>query len=470
MASFIRSVAILPLAGVLACTSPGDDDDHTLSAPDSPLDVVLDGDVPTVATATWREGCADPARARVEFGLDTGYGMVAGARGSGDGGCEAILWGMKAATPYHYRAVEEIDGEWVAAADALLLTGPAPNSLPSVQVTDHDPERVRPGFLLTQLLTTPPAAVILDRDGDYVWWYQEEEGFMPGLFRVQLSRDREAVLLQRPSTGPNFQGPNELVLVSPTGGIVSSFPGSDRSSHDFDELPDGGVAILRSHGRTVDDGRTVYGDQIVELAEDGTETQIWTVWDWVEHDAEVFTPEEYGGDWSHANILRYDEASDRYHVSMRNFHTIWGIDRATGEVVSRVGGDESDYATAGGSTALTTLQHGFQLLDGGIVVHDNGSDDTLSSRGIEYTLAPGSGLAEQVWEYVPDPPYFNYALGDLLRHENGNTLIAFSMGGLIHEVGPDGELLWEMTVELGSGIGYVTWEESLGAQPDLWEP
>lgn len=459
----VRWLVLLPALGLLACTPPedGDDDDHTLSGEDSPLDVVLDADVPTVATATWREGCADPASAWVEVGLDTEYGMIARARESADGGCEAVMWGMKAATPYHYRAVEEVDGELVAAADALLLTGPVPNSLPIVRATIHEPDRVEPGFLLTQLLTTPPAAVILDRDGDYVWWNQEDEGFMPGLFRLQMSRDRETLLFQRPSEGPNFQDMGQLVFVAPTGEIEYAVPGSASSSHDFDELPDGRVAIIRSHGQTVPDGRTVYGDRIMELAEDGTETQVWTVWDWVEHDPEVFTPELYGGDWSHANILRYDEAQDRYYISMRNFNAVWGIERATGEVVWRFGGDTSDYATADGSTALTALQHGFQILDDGIVVHDNGTRDVLSSRAVEYTLDDDRGEAEQVFEYVPDPPYFNYALGDLLRHDNGNTLVAFSMGGLVHEVGPDGELLWEMTIELGSGLGYVTWEDSL---------
>ena len=458
---------LVSLLTTLACTptTSDDDDDVTLSGPDSPLDLVLDPDIPTVATATWRDGCADPGLAWVEFGLDTDYGQIAPARTTDDGGCEALIWGMKAAAVYHYRAVEEIDGEAVPAADARVLTGPAPNSLPIVRATHHVPGAVQPGFLLTQLLTTPPAAVILDRDGDYVWWYQEDEGYMPGLFRAQLSRDRATVLFQRPSGGPNFQDRGELIQVTPEGDVVASLPGSDRSTHDFDELPDGSIAILRSHPRTVDDGRTVYGDKILELAPDGTETQIWTVWDWVEHDPEVFTEDLYGGDWSHANILRYDEASDAYYVSMRNFHTIWGIDRATGDVFWRFGGDTSDYTDADGNTDLTSLQHGFQLLEDGIVVHDNGTAAVLSSRVIEYTLDDTQGLADPSLEYVPDPPFFNYALGDVVRHPDGNTLVAFSLGGLVHEVSPDGELLWELSVELGSGLGYVTWQETLTSGP-----
>jgi hypothetical protein len=459
---------LLPLLVVLSCTptEPGDDDDDvTLSGPGSPLDVVLDADVPTVATASWRDGCADPDHAWVEFGLDTTYGQLAPARATDDGGCQALIWGMKPAAVYHYRAVEEIDGEAVPAADARLLTGPAPNSLPIVRATHHQPDAIQPGFLLTQLLTTPPAAVILDRDGDYVWWYQEDEGYMPGLFRAQLSRDRETVLFQRPSGGPNFQDKGELIQVTPTADVVAAIPGSDRSSHDYDELPDGTIAILRSHAQTVADGRIVYGDQIIELAPDGSETQIWTVWDWAEHDPLVFTADLYGADWSHANILRYDEARDAYYVSMRGFHAIWGIDRTTGDVFWRFGGDSSDYTDADGNTDLTALQHGFQLLDSGIVVHDNGTRDALSSRVIEYALDDDHGLAEPVLEYVPDPPYFNYALGDVVRHLDGNTLVAFSMGGLVHEVSPDGELLWELATELGSGIGYVTWQETLTGGP-----
>ena len=102
-----------------------------------------------------------------------------------------------------------------------------------------------------------------------------------------------------------------------------------------------------------------------------------------------------------------------------------------------------------------------RLVEGGLLVHDNGSPDTASSRAAEYALDANGGTAELVWEYFPDPAYSNYALGDVSRLPSGHTLVTWGMAGQVDEVDADGALVWRLNVELGAGIGYTTWLEQL---------
>ncbi len=450
----MRLRSALPFAAALAALGCAAESE-TASPCGAATDLSLSALVPTVATVRWEACFEDSAEAWVAFGIE-GQELVSPAARDDDGWWEAVLLGAKAGSEIGYRPVEVHDGEEVPGEAGAYETGAAPPGLPKISVEGT----ATPGFLAAPLLTEPPAYVILDSDGDYVWWYQELEGFIPGLFRVAMSRDGRSLLFQPPSGGANYHDLQDVVRMSYDGTQVETYPGSHRGTHEFVELPGGSIGLLRTETREVD-GRTIHGDRLLEVGLDGSEVAVWTVWDWAEHDPEVFTEEEYGGDWSHANAVDFDEARGVYHVSLRNFGEILTIDRATGEVVEVFGGAHSDYTDAAGGTAFTALQHQFEILDGGLLIHDNDSADSQASRAVEYALDPATGEAELVWEYFPDPPYYNYALGDVARLPSGHTLVTWSMGGQVDEVSPDGDLVWRANVELGAGIGYVTWLERL---------
>ena len=52
-------------------------------------------------------------------------------------------------------------------------------------------------------------------------------------------------------------------------------------------------------------------------------------------------------------------------------------------------------------------------------------------------------------------------MGSVERLPNGNTLITFSSLGQIDEVTPEGELVWRLRAEMGSGFGYSSWRNNL---------
>lgn len=55
-------------------------------------------------------------------------------------------------------------------------------------------------------------------------------------------------------------------------------------------------------------------------------------------------------------------------------------------------------------------------------------------------------------------------MGDVHRFESGNTLVTFSYSGQVHEVSPDGEVVWKVSTSAGGALGYLVPVE------DLYDP
>ena len=59
----------------------------------------------------------------------------------------------------------------------------------------------------------------------------------------------------------------------------------------------------------------------------------------------------------------------------------------------------------------------------------------------------------KVWEYGEGEEINGNFLGQAMRLENGNTLVNFGGAGMLREVTPDGEVVWEVSNELGYVMG-----------------
>ena len=66
---------------------------------------------------------------------------------------------------------------------------------------------------------------------------------------------------------------------------------------------------------------------------------------------------------------------------------------------------------------------------------------------------------------MAEPAISNVIMGDVQRLPNGNTLIAYSQQGIVHEVNTNMEVLQELTWSLGGAIGYVNKRASLYGPP-----
>ena len=214
------------------------------------------------------------------------------------------------------------------------------------------------------------------------------------------------------------------------------------------------------------------GDEIVEVAPDGTVTHVFSVWDYLaptDERSDLWNADFYpqGYDWTHGNALVYDEVhpltgGEAYTFSFGGLDLFLVVDRASGEVLyefSGLGGygTEDAWTVAEGSTPFS-FQHdtNWSAGDGNVLmVTTNNYDDGQWTLGIEYELDEATRTLREVWSYGLGEGLQAFALGQCRRLANGNTWISWGSGGIVREVTPAGEVVWEMAAPAGTFFGQI---------------
>lgn len=331
----------------------------------------------------------------------------------------------------------------------VIDTGAAPAWLPTLYVDVDDGEQHFEGrVLLTSIVTSPPTAVMIDADGDYLWWSEQADARQ--VARVRLARDGGGVLALPVNMGERS---NRGLIYTPWDGEAQVDIDVGAPHHDFVELEGGTLGLIFQERREVD-GVELAGDVLVERSPDGTEVELWNAWDELDPTVDLPTLEDEGA-WTHANHLLYDEVADEWWIGLHGIRSIVRLGRDGGGIRSMLGGARSDFLLADGQPVELLGHHAFELTEEGIVLFENGSGDDPTSRLLEFSLDEALGVAEPTWEYRPDPPLYNFALGGVDRLDNGDTVTTFTVNGRIDEVAPDGSLRWRLSAGLGGTIGYV---------------
>lgn len=437
----------------------------------------------------------------VEYGLDDGGSGDAGLlteatpAGAADPAFAVPVLGMKAYHHYSLRVVvtgaggERTEGE-VHGYDVP----PPPQALPTFTVDTRDDALAQDGggglFLLSLLQGGNSWVIVIDRDGDYVWWKAADEGF------------------SIPSTHLSPNGPffvytqNDRNQTSPLGGIVRiAVDGSARTitwseggHHDAVELPgEGTIAFIGAEILDTDIGVAfdkLAADTIWEVpigADSASQArEVFRLaeavepWRMCSHfDAEAYNAEAY--DWSHANSLMVAEDGD-YYLMAKNFDALMKIDRETGALLwtlgdamnegTRDGTHDGDFTLVGADPDRFTHSHMSQVWGGGtdghMSVFDNGyhrrlpsGDEVARSRATEYAWDEQARTYELVWEYDMPDQGFVPLLGDVRRLEGGNHLVSFTSSALVQEVTADGQVAWSASGDVGNGTGRITYLRDL---------
>ena len=428
------------------------------------LYAVISEDIPTVITATWPLPEGDYTEAWVEYGRGAAADGTSMASEDGSGRFEAVILGLKPNTEYWLQGVASTPDGQKRSLLTNVTTGGVPTWLPDLTKEAGAEEELSDRFLLTSLVSVPSAVVIIDSDGDFVWWLAGSEADPP-ITRARMAHDGESILYlsSYPYTMEGEAGlARKLVRVSLDGADTETVLLED-IHHDFAELPDGTLAVLRRDTRTVGDVQIV-GDEVLEIHPDDSTSVLWSMWDEPEMDSAGLLDLE--GRSTHANALDYDDDRGVYHVGSRNLHTVFEVDRESAEVLVRFGGAYSDYALPNTMDAMTTHQHQFHVLDDAIVYFDNGENGATQSRVVEYALNDDAGHAVPSWEYITDPPIYCYAMGDVTRTDDFTTITTWSTAGRIEEVDIYGEPLRIYQLDIGAAFGYTTALDSLVAATD----
>jgi hypothetical protein len=391
------------------------------------LDARVSEAVRTVGIVEFSVDFSDIESAHIEFGLDDRYGMTAPVDLT-QPGYRTLLLGMKAERTYHFR-IHATDGVRACrSSDHTLATGALANGLVPVSRATFAGGKPAGGFLISGFLEDGPV-FILDADGDYVFAYGAGE-----MGRVRMSSDARHLWY----ASVNVEGGSASMKRVSMDGLEQHDLTAEFGDlhHDFTVLPDETVAFIR-HGAT--------SDSIAEYHPDGSVTEVLSLGD-------VFGETAV----THANSLHYSESDDSYTVSDLAHDAFVKFTRE-GEITWVLGGASSDFA---GDGAVWDGQHGHQSLGADrILFFNNGPFQASSAVALEVALDFDTMTATRAWEYVGGERSLIY--GDVQRSSGGNTLVTFSVAGVIHELDPDGTLIETLTWELGGAVGYVSRRASL---------
>lgn len=235
-------------------------------------------------------------------------------------------------------------------------------------------------------------------------------------------------------------------------------PGYSLDGHEIQLLPNGNYLVIITKNRSLDMSQLVEGGQVNATVIDNYVQELDrnqnVLFEWRSQDHfnvldalhEDLTTNNI--DYVHMNAIAVDY-DDHLLLSSRHLSEITKINRQTGEIIWRLGGENNQFQFINDEFGIS-YQHDIRPVPGKpnqYTLFDNGNHRTpLFSRAIEFQIDTLNWTATKVWEYRHSPDRYAGAWGNVQRLPNGNTLINWSMNDLpkATEVTPNGEVTYEM--------------------------
>lgn len=371
------------------------------------------------------------------------------------GNLATTLLGLEPATTSHVAVVAKYPDGSTRTSDDVAVTTPARNPLAPERLDVTVPGPPKSDFVMLSMSNAEKSlgvAVIVDRAGQVVW-YRPTGSSGPSAF----DRMPNGHLIVHHSDDHTFE---EIEL---DGRVVRSWR-DDKSvsgcdGHDVRPLPNGNVMLFGAETHVVDSRTLVPGgvsralrwdDTVTEFTPTGAVAWRWSSWSHVSEkeiipdpaDPDGFDPKSY--EVVHTNSI--EPAPDGNVVlSFRNVGTVAKIDRATGNLVWRLGGKQSDFRFEGDPLGGFNKQHDARLVGSDhVLLFDNGNfHDPPESRAVEYALDPATKTATLVWQSRRSPPLFAPVGGSVQRLPSGDTLVSWGPRGIVSQVDRAGKVVWE---------------------------
>jgi arylsulfate sulfotransferase len=161
-------------------------------------------------------------------------------------------------------------------------------------------------------------------------------------------------------------------------------------------------------------------------------------------------------DYVHGNAIEMDNDGNIL-ISSRHLDEITKINRGTGEIMWRWGGEycKNNEFTFTNDLIGFSHQHDIRRLpNGNLTLFDNGNllhFQEPFSRAVEYQLDEVNKTATLVWEYKNNPDTYNQAMGNVQRLNNLHTIIGWGIdytnkSPAISEVIGNGEVAFYLTL------------------------
>jgi hypothetical protein len=391
---------------------------------------------------------------QIDFGLDTTYGFTAPIDMAAG---KTTLLGMKPNKTYHYRVTAKAGTTGMCVGtDQTLETGGSLNGFPMATISPTTtPANAVGGFMISEFYggsANRQIPFILDKDLEVVWAYDTKVGQTT---RARMSLDGKYMWAARANVPSQKAG---MMKVAMDGS--SEMDMSDkfaRMNHDFTIIDDEHqtmyfIAYSNDQGSGCDD--VMEFDPVTNMSRKVMNAQT-----------------AFPSGACHCNAIQWSQMDDSLVVSDLDHAGLFKIDRKTGAVKWVLNGGSDNDFTGDGAT-WTGPEHNFHLIGPDHLVLFNNvvgmgsmSMAGASSLAIEIKLDETAKTATKMWTYTPSKAIQNVVMGDAQRMPNGNTIVAYSTQGVVHEVDAAGMLIRSISWGTGGAIGYIIARPTLYGKP-----
>ncbi len=296
-----------------------------------------------------------------------------------------------------------------------------------------------------------PALLIIDNTGELIYY--------------QIFPSTVADFKKHPNgllshTGGGTSGRKLLNRAYEVVDIIYAAKGYHIDFHDFQILPDGHYLLFIYEEREIDmsqiveggvSNATVVGCRIQELDANKNLVFEWSSFDHIPITDTVASLQDEEGsyiDYVHCNALEKD-TDGHILLSSRHLNEVTKIDRTTGDVIWRLGGNANqfrlDNQIGAEDVDFIHLHDIRRLPNDHITLFDNRTDVSTYSRASEYHLDEVNKVATLVWEHRNTPDTYTWVMANAQRLPNGNTLIGWGDGEpVVTEVKSDGTKVFEL--------------------------
>jgi outer membrane protein assembly factor BamB len=319
---------------------------------------------------------------------------------------------------------------------------------------DVDKPGTAPGLIFVGPYGAPKGqagAIIADGSGQAVWEYPSDLEI--DNFGVQTYQGRPALAWWQGKIAYSH-GVGSYVIANDSYEQIAHVQAGNGLRGDLHEflLTSRGTALLTCYRITHADLRSVGGSrngavqdacfQEVDLASG----RVLLEWHSLGHIAlaESYWPVGELWDYVHLNSIDVDVDGNLL-VSSRNTHTVYKVDRRSGEIIWRLGGKHSDFAMGAGATFA--WQHDVRIHPGGtMTIFDNEGSPFVAggqSRAIVLAVDQRRMTADLRHEYRHPSPLAASSKGSVQLLPNGNVFVGWGAEPFVSEFSPSGELLFD---------------------------
>ncbi len=378
-----------------------------------------------------------------------------------------FLWGMRENLDYKIEIYsDEEEPELLATTE--FRSGNAPDHIPAMYLGDRNLEKTAEGFVLFQYAATSydhifPITVMVDTDGEVVWYYEYDQWYLSALGDVAWDPEKQTILIGLLKDAVAYDSlAEEAIEIDLEGNIVWKSPeimsyyyGPGSWNHAYYKMKDGSVTFPQAVYDTC-----IIGDRIVNLDADSY-AELWS-WDYRNYfekpDCSDNTSGDVWLDWTHTNSVSMFKEDGIVYINSRNFSTFFKIDMATGAIIWRLG-KNGDFTFVGNSeNPWFELAHEPEIngVNGNkVIFFDNGTAERGFSRIVEYAIDETNMTAEMIFEFDGrdlGKGWWSEYWGDADRMVNDNIFVTAGFYDMqqtsrFFEVTHEGEVVWELFME-----------------------